>query len=203
MHAVLMNFGDNTRVVYDTSNKPFAIDIGQIVEAEIQEVHFHMIRRAVGTDTLMIVPKDAKISPKLQAIMDMLKSIETDPYDVVLQKFNEVGAEKRDEDHVPLKPTRSNMRRMLLDLAKFEVAKALHMTSKVVIKEEGDAKIREQQEREQEQMRERKDPDRALNPEAKTAPPLQPAQPAPAAPAKKRPKPAKKAAPSTRKRERL
>lgn len=142
IQAVLMNFGDNTRVVYDIKNKPFAIEIGQVVEADIHDVHFHMIKRGVATDTLMVVPKEAPISPKLQAILDILKSIETDPYDQLLQKFNVVAAEIRNEE-VPLQPARHMIRRLLRDLAKYEVAKALHMTSKVVIHEQGDETTRQ------------------------------------------------------------
>jgi hypothetical protein len=142
MQATLLNFGDCTRVVCDTMNRPLAINIGEVVDMDIHEAHFHVIKRGVGTDSLMIVPKDVRVSDKLQSIIDVLKAIETEPYDALLQRYNEVAPYMEDADHA-MRPSRDNMRVTLRDLARVEVGKALHMQSKVVIREQGDEVTRQ------------------------------------------------------------
>jgi hypothetical protein len=175
MQATLLNFGDNTRVVCDSGNKPIAISIGEVIDCDIHDAHFHMIKRAVKTDTLMVVPKETRISEKLQGIIDVLKMASVEPYEVLLQRFNEVVP--YDEER-SLRPTRGAMLAALRDIASYEVAKALHMTSKVVIREEGDEVTRQ--------------PVQAPAPAPASPPPAKP-------PAKKAQKPVVK----TRKRERL
>lgn len=140
MQAMLMNFGDCTRVVCDSKNNPVVIDIGKVVDTDIHDAHFHLIKRGVATDTLMIVPKGAKISDKLQRIVALLKAIEEAPYDDVLREFNEVVP--YDEEN-GARPARHEMRRLLRDQARYEVAKALHMQSKVTIHEQGDEVTRQ------------------------------------------------------------
>lgn len=135
MQALLLNFGDNTRVVCDTKNNPLVIDIGRVVDADIHDLHFNMIRRAIKTDTLMVIPKGTRISEKLNSIIDVLRAVADEPYDTLLQRFNEVVP--YDEDNGQ-RPTRDRIRMALVDLARYEVAKALHMQSQVFIHEQGD-----------------------------------------------------------------
>ena len=204
MQATLMNFGDNTRVVYDIHNKPTAIDIGQVVEIDIADVHFHMIKRALATDTLMVVPKESRMSRKLQEILEILKAIETEPYDALLQKFNAVAQEVREEHaDVAVQPPRHVIRRLLRDLAKYEVAKSLGMTSKVVIHEQGDEVTRN---RDEGQLRERSPEVEDPTPPAPAPAPAPEPEPEAAQPVKKarpRKKTAPKRAAGTIKRERL
>jgi outer membrane biosynthesis protein TonB len=142
MQATLLNFGDNTRVVCDTSNKPFEIGIGKIVEADLHDLHFNMIRQAVATDTLMVVPKETRMSEKLRAITTMLEAIETAPYDELLKSFLDMVP--GDGDTQSFRPTRHQMRTALATLARVEVGKALGLASRVVIREEGDEVTRRQ-----------------------------------------------------------
>lgn len=135
MQATLMNFGANTRVVNDSSNMPVSIGIGELKECDIHDVHFAMIRRGVGTETLLAVPKDAKRSERLIAIMDILKVIETDPLEEIIQKFHEIVPADETGSFVA-RPTRGQMRAALMHHARREVATALRLQSKVFIREE-------------------------------------------------------------------
>lgn len=137
MQAYLMNFGDNTRVVNDSHNAAVSIGIGELKECDIHDVHFHMIRRAVATETLLIVPKEVRQSERLSAIMSLMRELHTESYDDVLAKYNLLGVE-HDDEAPKIRPTRDQMRLMLRDLARQEVAAALRLQSKVVIHEQGD-----------------------------------------------------------------
>lgn len=139
MQAMLLNFGDSTRVVCDSNNSPVVIDIGKVVESDIHDAHFHLIKRGIATDTLMVVPKGARVSDKLQSIVGLMRSMDEEPYDALLTEFNKVVP--YDEEN-GFRPARHEMLRLLRDLARHEVAKSLHMQSRVVIHEEGDAVTR-------------------------------------------------------------
>jgi hypothetical protein len=137
MQATLLNFGGNTRVVNDNENKPVPIGIGAIVECNIHDVHFHMIRRAVANETLMVIPHDARLTPKLSGIMELLRGIETEPYEELLQRFFEVLPPPGLEEGA-YRPDRSMIRHALLEASRVEVAKTLRLQSRVVIREQGD-----------------------------------------------------------------
>lgn len=143
MQATLLNFGDNTRVVNNMQNTAVSIGIGQVVETDIHDVHYHMIRRSIATETLLVVPKDVKQSPRLQTIMQLLKGIETEPYDELLRTYFTVIPQRED---IKLRPNRTEMRHQLRDHARFEVATALKLQSKVVIHEQGDDVTRRREE---------------------------------------------------------
>lgn len=136
MQAFLLNFGDNTRVVCDSKNVAVAIGIGELKEFDIHDVHFHMIRRGVAKETLLVVPKEVRRTERLDAVMTLMRELMTEPYDDVLAKYNLLGDE--DPEHVKIRPTRDQMRHQLKDIARQEVAIALRLQSKVNIREEGD-----------------------------------------------------------------
>lgn len=141
MQAYLLNFGDNTRVVNDTSNSAVSIGIGELKECDIHDVHFHMIRRGVANETLLVVPKDVRRTERLDAIMALMRELMTEAYDDVLAKYNMLG--DADDDAPRIRPTRDQMRHHLRDLARQEVATALKLQSKVNIREQGDAVTRQ------------------------------------------------------------
>lgn len=142
MQVHLLNFGDNTRVVNDMNNAAVSVGIGEVKECDIHDVHFHMIRRAIASETLLVVPKDVRKNERLTAIMSLMQELHTEPYDDVLAKYNVL--EVAGEDEAPkIRPTRDQMRLTLRDLARQEVAIALKLQSKVNIREEGDAVTRD------------------------------------------------------------
>lgn len=194
MQAFLMNFGDNSRVVNDAANAAVMIGIGKIVECDIHEVHFQMIRRAVGTETLMAVPRETRITPRLRTIMDILIGIDTQPYDELLQAFFKALPPPGIEEG-QYRPTRDMIRVALREAARKEVGAALQLQSKVNIREQGDAITR------QVPM-----PGPAINvpvgPETIKAPAID-KKPVVKSSSKKRPKPAKPVVKSGPKRERL
>lgn len=140
MQAMLLNFGDATRVVCDMNNNPLVINVGQVVDADVHDAHFYMIKRGIKTDTLMIVPNECSISDKLRGCIDVIKILDDEPYSTLLQRFNEVVP--YDEENTR-RPTRNKMRTVLCDLARYEVAKALHMQPDVTIHEQGDETTRQ------------------------------------------------------------
>lgn len=135
MQAYLMNFGANTRVVNDSSNMPVSIGIGELKECDIHDVHFAIIRRSVGTETLLAVPKEVKRSERLILIMDILKVIESEAIDVLTAKFHEI-VPADETGKLVARPTRQQMRAALMHHARIEVATALRLQSKVFIREE-------------------------------------------------------------------
>lgn len=143
MQAYLLNFGDNSRVVNDMTNTAVLIGIGQVVECNIHDVHFHMIRRAIASETLMVVPKEVRTTPKLEAIMALLRGIETEPYDELLTAFNAALPPPGLEEGL-YRPTRDQIRAALLGAARHEVAAVLRLQSKVTIHEQGDATTRKE-----------------------------------------------------------
>lgn len=143
MQAQLLNFGDNTRVVNNIRNEAVSIGIGQIVECDIHDVHFHMIRRAIATETLMVVPKEVRPTAKLNAITALLRSIETEPYDDLLLAFNKALPAPGLEEGL-YRPTRDQIRLALREAARIEVAAVLRLQSQVTIREEGDKVTRQE-----------------------------------------------------------
>ena len=131
MQATLMNFGDSTRVICDVMNRPVAIDIGQVVETDICDAHFHLIKRGVHSESLMIVPKDSRMSDKLQSIVDLMNAMATETYTDVMQRFTDIVPFDEDADNA-MRPSRETMRIALRDLARLEVAKQLGLQSKVI-----------------------------------------------------------------------
>lgn len=193
MQVSLMNFGGNTRVVNDMNNAAVSIGIGKIVECDIHDVHFHMIRRAVASETLMVVPKEVRMTPKLVAIMDLLRGLDSEPYDELLAAFFKALPPPGVEEG-QFRPTRDQIRLALLLASRREVAAALKLQSRVTIHEQGDEVTRKEPEQPTKQ------PEKA--PEVKEpTPPPKPKRARSSAPKRQTPD---KAVPKTKvKRERL
>lgn len=196
MQATLMNFGANTRVINDMNNAAVSIGIGQIVETDIHDVHFHMIRRAIATETLLVVPKEVKQTPRLQTIMQLLRGIEAEPYDELLTLYLTVVPQG---ETLNLRPTRIEMRFQLLDHARREVAIALQLQSKVNIREEGDDTTRNRDTPKKVETPPPGEPKKIESPDAKDKAPRKASARKPA----KKPKTASKSSKPTRTRERL
>jgi hypothetical protein len=137
MQATLMNVGDNARVISDKSNSRVTIEIGQMIETNIHDVHYNMISRAAATDTLLVVPKGIKRSPRLHKIMELMQVVATGPYDEVLSGYATVIEQG---DIIRLRPTRTEMRLNLREQARAEVLRA---SKKVNIREQGDEVTRQ------------------------------------------------------------
>jgi len=142
MRAILMNFGDNTRVVHDVMNMPISVGIGKIRECDMHKVHYDMIRKGLATDTLMLVPADAEMPAHLSLIMGVLEAVDTEPYDELLQRAVEVIG----KENVKLRPNRDMIRVALRDLARELVSQIFAGVQppppRVPIKEEGDEDTR-------------------------------------------------------------
>lgn len=140
MQATLLNFGHCTRIIRDASDKSLSIDIGQVVEADIHDAHYSMIKKSIKTDTLMVIPNECAMTDRLSAVIDVLKASDEDGYNAALQRFHSVVP--HDNEEPDFRPNRSTMLRKLCDTARFEVMQMLHM-NKVNIREEGDEVTRQ------------------------------------------------------------
>lgn len=204
MQAFIINFGDNTRVVNDSTNVPMSIGIGELKECDIHDVHYHMIRRAIATETLLVVPKDVRRTERLNAIMSLMREIQTEPYDDVLAKYNMLDHDEHSDEPTKIRPTRDQMRQLLRDEARREVATALRLQSRVIIHEQGDEVTRKiVPPQEPPVVKDPAHPDR----DPKAPPPRDTKKPQPnvkqAMGSKKAARTSKKAVPKARKRERL
>lgn len=121
MQATLMNFGDNNRVVASSGGEQVMIGVGQIVRADIHEVHFNMIKQGIATDTLIAVPSDLKVSEKLAGIMELYQDIDTEQNDRLLQRFESIMGPNPEA----LRPTRDMMRIAMREVARVEVRKSM------------------------------------------------------------------------------
>jgi hypothetical protein len=165
MEHVLMNFGDNDRVLQDVAGKPITIGIGQIVRADIHPVHASMIQKAITEETLIVCDIEfaQHASRKFGQVMEVMRDIDQDDYDALLVRFNEINGPNPDD----LRPTRDMVRIALREIARQEV-KAMQRSQRVRIHEQGDEVTRQ-------------DPPREKPPADK---PPQGDQPAPGAPRK-------------------
>jgi hypothetical protein len=91
----------------------------------------------------MAVPKDVRMTPKLKGIMELLRGLDTEPYDELLAKFFETLPPPGVEEG-SYRPTRNMIRTALGEASRLEVAKALQLQSRVVIHEQGDAVTRQE-----------------------------------------------------------
>jgi hypothetical protein len=115
MKATLANFGDAIRVVHDMTKAPVVINIGKIVETDIEPVAYDFILRAqMKGDTLLLVPNGTKEVPEqLRDILELLSDVETGPYDAIVQRLTKLlGA-----DAVELRPTKPQIRHQLKSVA--------------------------------------------------------------------------------------
>ena len=137
MEHVLMNFGDGARVLSDPSGANVRVDVGEIIRADIHDVHAKMIKAGIAKETLIIcdveTAKDA--GPVLAKTMACMRDMKSDDYDGLLERFNTiVGPNPND-----LRPTREMMMIALRELARKEVKRLLNAAAKRVhIQEQGD-----------------------------------------------------------------
>ena len=145
MEHVLMNFGDNARIVNTSNNVPVTIGIGEIVRADIHEVHAQMIQRALSTETMIVCDLEmAQSAPKkFGQVMAVLRDINQDDYDGLLERFNAINGPNPEE----LRPTRDMIRIALREIARQEVRKMMAdrvmNNRRVVIHEQGDEVTRQ------------------------------------------------------------
>jgi hypothetical protein len=152
MQTVLMNFGDNIRVINDAQNIPHAIDIGKIVELDVHEVHLRMLKAGVADETLIVVDHDMLkyASKRLVTIMECLHGLNGEDYDALLEKFNSINGPNPDN----IRPTRDMLCIALRELARQEAAKMIRTSGrpsapasppKTFIREQGDEVTRQDQ----------------------------------------------------------
>lgn len=148
MQTVLMNFGDNKRVISDVNNAPIQIDIGQMLEADVHPVHLGMIQRSLRSETLIVVDEDTLkyATQRFVDILWVLKHIDDEDYDTVLNRFNAINGPNPDS----LRPTREMVRIACRELARKEVREmmdkrareeteaAMAGNNRVTIREQGD-----------------------------------------------------------------
>jgi hypothetical protein len=121
MQATMMNFGNNTRVVSASDGKPIRIEVGSIIDADIHEVHFNMIRNAVANETLLVVPKDVKPTEKLAGIMELMKRVDTEEEHALIRRFTEIAGPNPEN----IRPTRGMIRIALREIARTESRKTM------------------------------------------------------------------------------
>lgn len=141
MEHVLMNFGDNLRVLNAPDGKPVQIGVGEIVRADIHEVHAKMIQKGIATETLIICDIEFArgASAKLGQVMQVLRDINTEDYDGLLERFHQINGQNPEE----LRPTRDMLRIALREIARTEMQKLMN-GERVRIHEQGDAKTRQE-----------------------------------------------------------
>jgi hypothetical protein len=145
MEHVLMNFGDNARVMQDSGGKSFTVGIGEIVRADIHPVHASMIQRAIGEETMIVCDMELaeKAGRRFGLVMQCLRDLDQEDYDALLVRFNEINGPNPDD----LRPTRDMVRIALREIARQEVKRMLK-AQRVRIHEQGDEVTRQEPPRE-------------------------------------------------------
>lgn len=141
METVIMNFGDNIRVINDSNNVPIAIPIGAIVRADVHEVHLKMLQRGIRSETLIAISEEMVLAAddRFKLILQVMRDIDSEDYDGLLERFNMINGTNPDS----LRPTRDMLRVALRELARQEVNKMLN-ASRVTIREQGDEVTRKE-----------------------------------------------------------
>ena len=113
MQTMLMNFGDNTRIVYGSNRKAMTIGIGQARRIDLDEPTMKFIKRAQETDTLLMVPIDEQMPSDLVELLSILEVMSTGDYHAILSRMTAlIGA-----DNMPgIQPNRHEMRNTLREL---------------------------------------------------------------------------------------
>jgi len=150
MEHVLMNFGDNVRIMQDSTGKPVQVGIGEIVRADINPIHAQMIAKGIADETLIICDIEfaKRASKKLGQVMTCLRDLNQENYDELLERFNAINGQNPEE----LRPTREMVRIALREIARHEVMKLLRnerMAQRVTIHEQGDETTRQEPARNQ------------------------------------------------------
>ena len=115
LRVMLLNFGDNTRVVHDRHQRPRVINIGDALDVELDNGTVRMIRRGQDRgDTLIMVPIGTDVPPDLARCAEVLRNVADSDYAEVLEAVNSIcGADPND-----LRPTRDMMRYRLREYAR-------------------------------------------------------------------------------------
>jgi hypothetical protein len=135
-----MNFGDNERVLSATDGSHVKIGIGEIVRADVHDIHAKMIKRGIADETLIICDMEfaQRANGKLGKVMTLMRDMSSEDYDGLLTRFNDVFG----RDATDMRPTREEMRISLRDIARSEVQTMLQ-AQRVTIREQGDAVTRQ------------------------------------------------------------
>lgn len=108
MRVSLINLGDGARAVYDIKNRFVSVPVGEIVSADLSDTTLKNIVKFQKTDTLLVGPEGSIAPPvRLRAALDILKVIETEPYDRLLVMFFDLVHPRSGAD---LRPNRGLMR---------------------------------------------------------------------------------------------
>ena len=140
MEHVLMNFGDNLRVVNASDGSSIPINIGEIVRADVHEVHAKMIQRGLATETLIICDMEfaQKATRKLGQVMEVMRDLNAEDYDGLLERFHKIAGPNPEE----LRPTREMLRIALREIARDEIRQMID-AQRVRIHEQGDEVTRQ------------------------------------------------------------
>lgn len=139
MEHVLMNFGDNQRVLQDSHGKEFRVGIGEIVRADVHPVHASMVQRGIADETMIVCDIEfaQNASRKLGQVMEVMRDLQQEDYDALLERFDKINGPNPEE----LRPSREMMRIALREIARQEVMQMLRnqrMAQRVTIHEQGD-----------------------------------------------------------------
>lgn len=143
MEHVLMNFGDNHRILNDSNGKEVRVGIGEIVRADIHPVHARMVQRGIADETMIICDMEfaQNATRKLGQVMECLRDLNQSDYDALLERFHKINGPNPDD----LRPTREMLRIALREIARQEVMQMMRdqrMAQRVTIHEQGDERTR-------------------------------------------------------------
>lgn len=96
MQCILMNFDDRTRVIHDANKKPVVLGIGAMKSADLDDATHKFLKRSMvnTNDALVLVPDGVRHPPEIIELMDILRDMDTAPYDEVLMRSSAlIGAD--------------------------------------------------------------------------------------------------------------
>lgn len=125
MHVRLINFGDALRVIHNAANEAVAIPIGEYRDVTLAGFIYNFIRDAMKRgDTLVMMPVGTDFPTELEPVVDLLRVVDTAPYDELVQKAHGVIG----NDSIGLRPTRTEVRQALRAICnKFVLANFVQM----------------------------------------------------------------------------
>jgi len=111
MRVSLINLGDADRGLHDINNRFVSVPIGEIVSADLSDKTLKNLTKFQKTDTLLVGPPGTFSPPvRLRVVLELLKVIDTEPYEVLLRQFLEVCTPRSSMD---IRPNRGQMRAAL------------------------------------------------------------------------------------------
>lgn len=150
MQVTLLNFGDNERIVHLIDGMPHSIPIGQSAKVDLDEAIVKFIRRAMPTDTMIIVEDDHLITPEFRHLMETLSQVSTRDYDQLLEQVvGMIGAKNLPQ----IRPTRTEirlkLRQIAFDIAQGDAPDIATAAGRKLVHDDVDPKELEQEDREQ------------------------------------------------------